>query len=427
LNPAIFASLARRPRAVLGATLVVVIVTLAALPWVTFDSNPIHLRDPESESVTTLFDLAEHGDAQLLNLVAVAPDAPTARRWADELAALPTVRNAFTADALVPANQPEKVALLEDVALFLGTGFADLERSPADAAALERALEELRRAASAVPPASDLQHAAADLLAHARALPPAAREALFRALDESLTTGLPRELARLSAALTAEPFGRDVLPDALLQRWVAEGRELVEIVPAEDVSGNDAAERFVASVRSVVERATGLPVVYEEASNTVVRAFQTALLYALLMVTAVIWLFLRKPGDVLLVIVPILLAAGATAGMTVLLDLPWNYANVIALPLLVGIGVDNGIHIVHRMRTDASAASLFDSSTLRAVLASGLTTIASFGNLAFSAHTGTASMGKLLALGLVISMAATLIVLPAWLEVARQRHVSAAR
>jgi hypothetical protein len=97
--------------------------------------------------------------------------------------------------------------------------------------------------------------------------------------------------------------------------------------------------------------------------------------------------------------------------------MPFNYANIIALPLLVGIGVDNGIHVVHRMRTETTER-LFDTSTMRAVLASGLTTVASFGNLAFSAHVGTASMGVLLALGLAASMAATLIVLPAWLKIA---------
>jgi hypothetical protein len=102
--------------------------------------------------------------------------------------------------------------------------------------------------------------------------------------------------------------------------------------------------------------------------------------------------------------------------MTALIGMPLNYANIIALPLLVGIGVDNGIHVVHRMRTDPRAAELFNTSTLRAVLASGLTTMASFGNLAFSAHVGTSSMGKLLVIGLTVSMAATLIVLPAWLK-----------
>jgi hypothetical protein len=114
------------------------------------------------------------------------------------------------------------------------------------------------------------------------------------------------------------------------------------------------------------------------------------------------------------VLVPIALASVLTAALTVAVGMPFNYANIIALPLLVGMGVDNGIHVVHRMRTE-DAAQLFDTSTMRAVLASGLTTVASFGNLAFSSHVGTASMGILLALGLAASMAATLVVLPAWL------------
>ena len=224
------------------------------------------------------------------------------------------------------------------------------------------------------------------------------------------------ELQRLQTGLQARPFGRDALPQVLADRWLASGgRELVEITPAEDVSNNSVARRFVDAVRAVVPHAPGLPVVYQQASATVVQAFERALLYAFLMVTAIIFLVLRDAKDTLLVIVPILLASAVTAGLTVLIDMPFNYANIIALPLLVGIGVDNGIHVVHRMRTEG-AAQLFDTSTMRAVLASGLTTVASFGNLAFSSHVGTASMGILLALGLATSMSATLVVLPAWLK-----------
>ncbi len=156
--------------------------------------------------------------------------------------------------------------------------------------------------------------------------------------------------------------------------------------------------------------------VYQEASATVVQAFERALLYAFVMVGAIIWLALRGFRDTLFVVVPIVLATLVTAALTVLIDMPFNYANIIALPLLVGMGVDNGIHVVHRLRAER-AAELFDTSTMRAVLASALTTIASFGNLAFSPHRGTASMGILLALGLSVSMAFTLIVLPAWLKI----------
>jgi predicted RND superfamily exporter protein len=245
-------------------------------------------------------------------------------------------------------------------------------------------------------------------------------------LDESLTTGLPRELGRLAGALRAERFDRGDLPAALAQRWLAaDGRELVEIAPAEDVSDNAAARRFISAVYSVVPTATGLPVVYQEASATVVAAFERALTYAFILVAAIIWLVLRNLKDTLLVLVPIALATMLTAALTVAIGMPFNYANIIALPLLVGMGVDNGIHVVHRMRSE-EVVRLFDTSTMRAVLASALTTVASFGNLAFSRHVGTASMGILLALGLVTSMAVTLIVLPAWLALRSQRNRVAA-
>ena len=116
-------------------------------------------------------------------------------------------------------------------------------------------------------------------------------------------------------------------------------------------------------------------------------------------------------------IVPVILAAGVTAALTVVLGMQFNFANIIALPLLLGVGVDNGIHIVHRMRTEPPAdGDMINTSTSRAVLASGLTTIASFGNLAFASHLGMASMGQLLTLGMIVTMVATLILLPALLS-----------
>jgi predicted RND superfamily exporter protein len=115
-----------------------------------------------------------------------------------------------------------------------------------------------------------------------------------------------------------------------------------------------------------------------------------------------------------LVMVPIVAATGVTAGATVLFGIPLNFANIIALPLLVGVGVDNGIHIVHRLRTEPPAhGQPLKTSTSLAVLASGLTTVASFGNLAFAAHIGIASMGQLLTLGMLVTLAATLVLLPA--------------
>jgi hopanoid biosynthesis associated RND transporter like protein HpnN len=420
----LFAPLSSRPRFVLGVTAVVLAAALVVLPRVTFDSNPIHLRDPDSESVTTLLELAAAGEAPLLNLVAVAPDRATALMWADALRRLPEVRRVVTTDQLVPRDQYEKLALLEDLALLMGRGFGELERTPPDPARLSTALDALEAASAEAPSAAALHDAVVGLRARLAAASDAERSAELESLDEALTAGLVPELARLEAALGAAAFERADLPPALAARWLAsDGRELVEITPAEDVSDNAAARRFIGAVHAIVATATGLPVVYQEASATVVAAFERALLYAFVMVSLIIWLVLRDWRDTLLVLAPIALASILTAALTVAIGMPFNYANIIALPLLVGIGVDNGIHVVHRMRAE-SVERLFDTSTMRAVLASGLTTVASFGNLAFSSHVGTASMGVLLALGLAASMSATLIVLPAWLKAMPWRAAS---
>jgi hopanoid biosynthesis associated RND transporter like protein HpnN len=424
LDPRLVAPLSRRPRLVLGVTAVLLAGAVALTPRVTFDSNPIHLRDPSSESVTTLLELAAAGEAPLLNLAAVAPDAATARRWVAALRELPEVRAVTTADALVPAEQDEKLALLDDLELALGPRFAELERRPADADELGKALAALAMAADATPAGGALAAVTRELGARLAAAATTQRQALARDVDEALTAGLPAELMRLAAALEAQPVARADLPHELAERWIADdGRELVEIAAVEDISDNDAARRFIAAVQTVVPTATGLPVVYQEASATVVGAFGRAMTYAFLMVAAIILLVLRDPKEVLLVLLPIALASLLTAALTVLIGMPFNYANIIALPLLVGIGVDNGIHVVHRMRSEP-VERLFETSTMRAVLASGLTTVASFGNLAFSAHVGTASMGLLLALGLVTSMAATLVVLPAWLKIVGAHRVA---
>jgi hypothetical protein len=192
------------------------------------------------------------------------------------------------------------------------------------------------------------------------------------------------------------------------------------------VSDNAAARRFIAAARSVVAKVTGPPVVYQEASSTVVHAFELALAYAFTMVSAIIFIVLRQWRQTLLVVVPIALSKLVTAAVAVAIGMPFNYANIIALPLLVGFGVDSGIHVVHRMQTD-TAEQLFDTSAMRAVFASGLTIVASFGMLAFSAHVGTASMGVMLTVGLCVSMAFTLIALPAWLKVRGARARSAAQ
>ena len=237
-------------------------------------------------------------------------------------------------------------------------------------------------------------------------------------LQASVLADLPGQLARLKRLLLARPIDFDALPPEIIEHWVsADGRQLIKVQASEDLSNEDAAIEFVSQVRDIAPVVTGLPVVYVEAKKSVADAFQLAFMLALALVVIVLVIFLRSGIDTLLVLGPILLASCVTVAVAVLLNLPFNFANIITLPLLLGIGVDNGIHMVHRMKiAPPGEGNLLQSSTSRAVLFSALTTICSFGTLAFSPHVGMASMGTLLSIGLLASLLVTLILLPVLLD-----------
>jgi predicted RND superfamily exporter protein len=188
----------------------------------------------------------------------------------------------------------------------------------------------------------------------------------------------------------------------------------VEVIPRADLGDEEALRAFVAEVRTIAPRATGEPVINVSAGEAVVAAFRRALIGAAVATLLLLLLALRNVPDASRVMIPLLLAGAMTGAATVVFGIPFNYANVIALPLLLGVGVDNGIHMVHRRRAGtAPDRDLLETSTARAVLYASLTTIFSFGNLAFSSHPGTASMGRLLTIGMLAVLICTLVVLPA--------------
>ena len=243
-------------------------------------------------------------------------------------------------------------------------------------------------------------------------------------LEQMLLASLPGRLDALNASLNADYITLETLPDQLKQLWVsAGGKRRIEIYPKQDMQDAAALREFVRGVQSVTPEVTGAPVINLEASDAVAAAFGQAFLYAFIAITLVLYLLLARKRDVLLVLAPLLAAAVITGGAGALAGMPLNFANVIALPLLLGIGVDSGIHIIHRFRTDLpDGKNILATSSARAVLVSSLTTMGGVGNLALSPHAGTASLGLLLTLGIGVTLACMLLALPALLTVtARQR------
>jgi hopanoid biosynthesis associated RND transporter like protein HpnN len=416
----------RHGRAVRRIAFALGLAAVALLPKARFDYNPLHVRDPHAESVTTLVDLLADSDTAPWTATVLAPDRAAAHRLATRLVALPAVERAVTVDDFVPDRQEEKLAIIADLARTLGPlpAVAAAHEPPDAAVAGLRALSDaLERYSTTEDGAGDdaalrLQRDLARLLDALKVVPPAARQERLDRLADGLLGALPASLHELREGLRAAPVGPADLPSDLAARWVApNGIHRVEVVPKEDLGDDAALRRFVTQVQSVAVAATDAPVLNLESGDAVVRSFRQACAWAVVAISLVLWTLLRSLRDTALVLAPLLLAGAWTGGAMVALGIPFNYANVIALPLLLGIGVDNGIHIVHRARSAATVQeNPLRSSTARAALFSAITTLCSFGSLSFSPHRGTASLGQVLTLGIVFTLVSTLVVLPALLD-----------
>jgi len=219
-------------------------------------------------------------------------------------------------------------------------------------------------------------------------------------------------LDQLRNAMQAGPVTLQNLPEVLLRAWQAkDGLMRVEALPKGDPNDNENLRRFASAVLAAEPTAVGGPVSILKSGNTVVEAFIHAGIYSLLVIGFLLWLTLRRITDVLMTLVPLLVAGAVTLEICVLIGLPLNFANIVALPLLLGIGVAFKIYYIVAWRSGRT--NLLQSSLTRAIFFSALTTATAFGSLWLSSHPGTSSMGKLLALSLVTTLAAVLLFQPA--------------
>ena len=229
----------------------------------------------------------------------------------------------------------------------------------------------------------------------------------------AVTSNLLDELAWLRRALVVDEVTFGDLPPSARQRLVAQdGASLTVIKPAHDISEVSALSEFIASVRSVAPQATGRPVVEWGVGGIVLSSFQQALLFAVVSITLVILLVMRSFRNTGLIILPLMLTAIGALAFGVLADQQVNMASILVWPLIFGLGVDNGIHVVDRYLGEGDVEHLMHSSTPRAVVLSTLTTFGAFAALSLSPHAGTASIGMLLAVSIGLLLLFTIFLLP---------------
>lgn len=392
---------------VLAAFGAVGLAAFAAAFALRFDYNPLSLKDPESESLSTLLDISSDPLIAPFTAEALAETPEAAAELAARFAALPEVERALTLSNFVPQDQDEKLDILAELALFMGPSLLVSAVPPPSEA---QDLAALSRTALAL---KSLEEPTAQRLAALLEQAVAAPQDLDQ-VRQALTGGLAEELARLATALSAQAVTFDDLPADLRRAWQTDdGRVRVQIIPKGHATGGDELRDFVTAVRTVDVEVAGAAVAIVESGATMLEAFEIARALAVLVVILLLLVLLRRPLDVARVMLPLVVAALLTLGTMVVIDLPFNFANFIALPLLVGIGVAFDIYFVMNWRAGQGAP--LQSPTARAVLFSALTTLAAFGSLALSPHPGTASLGLLLAIGLGWTLVSTLLFLPALL------------
>ena len=405
---------ARRRRPVLAVFGLLGLAGLVLLPRLAFDSDPLNTKDQTTEAVRTLHDLIEDPVANPYTVEILAPSSAAAAALAERLGKLPLVESVITANSFVPEDQAAKLPLVADAAMLLGPTLAARPAGPRPTAAeLRTAAQDASSALLGVrdriPAGSTLASISADLQALA-----AASDPVLLAADAALTRFLPLQLGRLATALQAAPSTLADVPPELLRDWVLpDGRAKLQVVPKRAAMSSAGLHAFVAQVRTVAPDAGGPAVNITESADTVVGAFRAAAGLALAAIAVILAVALRRMLDVALVMAPLLLSSLLTVLLAVLLPLPLNFANIIALPLLLGVGVSFNIYFVMNWRAGCPAP--LGSATARAVLFSALTTATAFGSLAVSHHPGTASMGRLLLLSLGCTLLTTLVFVPAML------------
>jgi hopanoid biosynthesis associated RND transporter like protein HpnN len=413
---------AHRRRPILVVAAVLAVLAAAVSPQLQFDSDPLDTQNPHTEPMETLRDLLNNPVTNPYSIDVLAPNVAEAEALAAKIKPLSTVSQVIDIGSFVPDDQQQKLAIVADAQSILAATLAPPATPPAPITpdqvrlAAKTALAQIEPALAKLPPDHPLAAIAGDL----RQLQTAS-DSVAMATNAALTRFLPEELGRLRTALSAEPATLASIPPDMARDWLLpDGQARLQVTPKNLGKGSRGLRNFVDEVTRVAPEAGGPAVTIEATSDTIVGAFRDAAIYAVLAIAVILGVALRRLRDVALVLAPLILSALLTLLVAVLLPLPLNFANIIALPLLLGVGVSFNIYFVMNWRD--GRRMLLGSATARAIVFSALTTSTAFGSLALSAHPGTRSMGDLLLISLACTLVASLIFIPALLASLTPTH-----
>jgi uncharacterized protein len=399
------------------------LVALAGLPFLfhlQFNFDPNSLQNPDSEAIVALRMLNDNPNVIVNSAdVLTAPkDAPAVVK---RVSALPEVASTRNLNSFVPTDQEAKIKLVAAASAMIDPALTAAKSPPSsdsdDVAALRTTAKDLQDTAGegAGAGASAANRLAKDINRLADGDGQTRQKAAA-----TFITPLQINLQQLSLSLHPQQVTRANLPADLVGQWMTKnGQMRTQIVPKGDANDSNTLQRFAEAVLRVEPDATGVAIQTYEWGRTVTDAFLKAGLLALCSIAILLWLVLRRIGDMLLTLIPLLVAAAVTLEICGLTGFQINYANIIALPALLGVGVAFKIYYVMAWR--AGEANFLESVLTRAVFFSAVMTATSFGSLWFSSNPGISSMGKLLALSLACTLASAALFQPALMGPPRKK------
>jgi len=414
----------RRKNAIRSLGIIAAIASLAFVHAIEFDYDPMNLRDQQSESVSAIIDLVEEERLSPWNIEIVEEKRFEVKEKADSIKKIESSGQVLTVFSFVPENQEEKLEIIKNINSRISripeirkdSAAMDIQNQVEAVSMLENSIQDYTKA---IPENLDrLEESVGLLNSTLDELSFDEMRNLIEHVEEGLLEHFPLMLSNLKKAASATPVSIDSLPAALKNRWISQAGEKyrIQVSPAAGIDDPQTLRSFSKKVREVAPDATGELVTFIESGNIVVEAFREALIYSLLAITILLLIYLRSFIYTIYILFPLLLVALLTGAAMVIFGIKFNFANIIALPMLLGLGVDNAIHMVHRAKEGSiESKDLLKTTTSRAIFFSSLTTLFSFGNLMVSPHSGTASLGLVLLFGILFLIFSTLIVLPAFL------------
>ncbi|WP_394152762.1 efflux RND transporter permease subunit [Vibrio maritimus] len=358
-----------------------------------FDFSTLVLKNPNSESVLALNQLQQEGLGSSYQLFAIAKDQKQAQEWKARLAMQPSIASVVIASDFMPNELEKRTAQIQDIFNEPVT-VAPMNYEQFFQQAKENDWSGSSQLSATIDPAETASN-------------------LFGELSKSLT-----------ALTRQDQVTIDSLPVELRERYISDrGEWLVVISPKEDMTNVKALETFIKESKQIAPNATGRAVAEQEVGGIITGAFQAAIMMSVFAIALILIWTVDKKRDVILIFIPLGLASLTTLGLMHWLNLSMNMANIIVIPLIFGLGVDNGIHIVERFRSVRTLDAFFNTSTPKASLVSCLTTLATFGALIVAEHQGMHSIGLVLTIALSSILVFSLVLLPLLLEVTKKKPI----